>query len=138
MCLLDKYRVIIVQKKCDNDISTIFWKTHDISRTIYRQTICRGLLWSSTATDNSLLTVYISLQCDLLHNYNYWHEGLCKETCGGFWQRLWSLINNIVNFDEIVVRFWQSSPCSFFIKVQSTFKYVCKMCSLLPHFPKHF
>ena len=25
------------QKKCDNDISTIFWKSHDISITIYRR-----------------------------------------------------------------------------------------------------
>ena len=31
------------QKICDNDISTIFWKSHDISITIYRQTICSGL-----------------------------------------------------------------------------------------------
>ena len=28
---------------CDYDISTIFWKSHDISKTTYRQTICRGL-----------------------------------------------------------------------------------------------
>ena len=31
------------KKKCDNNISTIFWKSHDISITIYRQTLCRGL-----------------------------------------------------------------------------------------------
>ena len=27
----------MVKKKCDNDISTIFWKSHDISITIYRR-----------------------------------------------------------------------------------------------------
>ena len=32
------------KKKCDNDISTIFWKSHDISITIYHQTIFWGLV----------------------------------------------------------------------------------------------
>ena len=32
------------QKKCDNDISTIFWKSHDNDKTIYRQTISWGLV----------------------------------------------------------------------------------------------
>ena len=31
-------------KKCENDISTIFWKSHDISITTCCQTICRGLV----------------------------------------------------------------------------------------------
>ena len=31
-------------KTCDNDISTIFWKTRNISITIYHQAICRGLI----------------------------------------------------------------------------------------------
>ena len=40
-----KYRVIW-PKKCNNDISTIFWKSHDISITIYCQTIFSGLIRS--------------------------------------------------------------------------------------------
>ena len=36
--------MIKYQKKRDNDISTIFWKSHDNDKTIYRQTISWGLL----------------------------------------------------------------------------------------------
>ena len=39
----------MVKKKCDNDIYTIFWKSHDISITIYRQTIFSGLFVTTLA-----------------------------------------------------------------------------------------
>ena len=37
----------MAKKKCDNDILTIFWKSHDISITIYRYTIFSALTMSN-------------------------------------------------------------------------------------------
>ena len=35
---------VVFSKKCDNDISAIFWKLHNNDKTIYRQTVSSGLV----------------------------------------------------------------------------------------------
>ena len=42
-------------KKCDNGISAIFWKTHNISITMYCQTIFSWLVWAEGGSKWKLL-----------------------------------------------------------------------------------
>ena len=54
---------MIFSKKCDNDISTIFWKSHDNDKTIYRQTIS----WDSSRLFNILENLKVLANIFLTH-----------------------------------------------------------------------
>ena len=69
------------QKKCDNIISTIFWKSHNISKTIYRQTICRGLLLTQALSFDRLSQNLIATIQHFGIDYDSWclhHQGWIK------------------------------------------------------------
>ena len=70
---------MILSKKCDNNISTIFWKTHDNCKTIYRQTIFSWLV--------KIFLHFFLQNSHFFRTRRELHLRLCQ--C---WKRLWQAV----------------------------------------------